>query len=266
MRRPFCRLLFVPGLLMLIACVDSLAGGEEIGGQSTWKVVAASETTDAESRNSLPEWEEPASDWKITPPTTPVAPRTQAQPPVASPSATVPSPAPQPTAAQPPARPMVRPIIPSRQLSAARQQESSTVQITNEQIRAALGYANGTVNSQGASQMSRRTPAVFTPQPTRRQGKPFQVVSRDPTITPWLDEFRDENLSQLPNYFTYVRPQFDQLETNRRNRADLTHLQREVLNVSNGAVGPQYGTSGLPSTGHAPRYMDTAQFYSRWAN
>jgi hypothetical protein len=159
---------------------------------------------------------------------------------------------------------MPRPLIPSRQLAAANRGETVAAQLAEEQVRAALGYNPNAMPGQAVVQMPRRTPIVPSPQVARRQTKPFQTLMRDPTINPWLNLDRLENLVELPNYFTFVRPQLDQMETNRRSRADILHLQREVQNVSTSVVGPQYGATALPGTGHSARFMDTAQFYGRW--
>jgi hypothetical protein len=262
MRQRTCSLFLVPSLLALVSGASVPAYGEE-GGESSWKIVSASEdANDYQARSPLPAWEEPPAALEDAPARSTFVPRTQPVAPVAPRATTLQPTPPQPVATQVPVRPAARPIIPSRQLTAARQQHSATNQLTNEQIRAALSRAG--LNNQGTSQMQRRSSIGSAVPVAGRQGKPFQVVSRDPTITPWLDLFRDEDLSQLPNYFTFVRPQFNQLEINRRNQADLNHLQREVQGVSAGVAGPQYGASGLPATGHRPRYMDTAQFYGRW--
>jgi hypothetical protein len=95
-----------------------------------------------------------------------------------------------------------------------------------------------------------------------RQGKPFQTVYREPTVSPYLNLHRDEvNNEGAPNYFAFVRPQLDQIEANRAQQREIQQL-RGQLPANSTVVGPQYRTSDLPGTGTPARYMDTAQFYS----
>jgi hypothetical protein len=159
---------------------------------------------------------------------------------------------------------MHRPLIPSRQLAAANRGQMLSGPVSNEQARSVIGYNGSATSSQTVTQMPRRTPIVPSPRSAHRQGKPFQTMRRDPTISPWLTLDRSEDYVELPNYFTFVRPQLDQLETNRRSQADILHLQREVQSVSTSVVGSQRGSAGVPPTGHTARFMDTAQFYGRW--
>jgi hypothetical protein len=259
MRRLSYRPLCFSGLLLLMACSLSPAFGQDHAGQSTWKIVAAPESSDAPAvpQNTSSKWEE-----AYAPPAPLERPAARLPSgPTASSRSSQPT---SPSALQATPQPLPRPIIPSRQLDAANRGEMPSTPLTNEQVRAALGYNGNAASGQTVTQMRRRTPIVPSPQSARREGKPFQTLMRDPTITPWLNLYRFEDLSELPNYFALVRPQLDQLDTNYRNQSDITHLQREVRNVSTAVVGPQYGTAGMPPTGHTARFMDTAQFYGRW--
>jgi len=254
-RHLFC----FPGLLLLMACWLSPAMGQDDAGESTWKIVAAPESGDESfvSPDASSVWEEPYA------PPAPLA-RPAARPPL--PSAANPAPAPfaPPSTAKAAPSPLPRPLIPSRQLAAANRGERLSAPLSEEQVRAALEYINSMASSQ-TSQARRRTPSVPSAQPDSRNGKPFQTLEGDPVISPWLNLDRSEDAVELPNYFTFVRPQFQQIETNRRAQADIQFLHREVQNVSTAVVRPQYGSGSLPPTGHTARFNDTAQFYGRWS-
>jgi hypothetical protein len=71
-----------------------------------------------------------------------------------------------------------------------------------------------------------------------------------------LNLYRDEERGVgIPNYFTYVRPQLEQLEANRTQQRELQQL-RGQLHSASAATAPQFNTQRS-----AARYMDTAQFY-----
>lgn len=93
--------------------------------------------------------------------------------------------------------------------------------------------------------------------PKHPRGKPFQGVQNDPTVSPYLNLYRsDDNANNLPNYFAFVRPQLEQIETNRQQTAELQKLRGQVQNMSSGGAGQP--STNMPSSA---RYMDTAQFY-----
>jgi hypothetical protein len=115
------------------------------------------------------------------------------------------------------------------------------------------------------SQMPRRTPIRPAESgPVRQQGKPFQAISQDPTVSPYLNLHRAENDEEgAPNYFAFVQPQMDQIEAGRRQQAEILRLQRQMQNNVRSAGGAGRGVA-LPNSGVAARYRDTAQFYSGW--
>jgi hypothetical protein len=135
-------------------------------------------------------------------------------------------------------------------------------QVTN-QTRQALSFYGGYAARATLSQQPRRTPIqASAPRPLFRQAKPFQNLTPEPTVSPYLNLHRDEtNNEGAPNYFAFVRPQLQQLEANRMQQRDLQQL-RGQLQATSTVVGPQYQATGLPGTGTPARYMDTAQFYN----
>jgi hypothetical protein len=135
-------------------------------------------------------------------------------------------------------------------------------QVTN-QTRQALGFYGGSSARATLSQFPRRTPIQpSAPRMVRRQAKPFQNVERDPTISPYLHLDREEDESQgIPNYFTFVRPQIEQLQTNRMQQRDIQQLRGQLQSMSSTVVGPQYQAGPAAGVSTPARFMDTAQFY-----
>jgi hypothetical protein len=129
--------------------------------------------------------------------------------------------------------------------------------------RQALNFYGGYSARTTLSQQPRRTPIRAAPaMPMSRQVKPFQTVHREPTVSPYLNLHRDErNNEGAPNYFSFVRPQIEQLEANRRQQRDYQQLSGQLQGLSATVVRPQYQSTELPGTGTPARYMDTAQFY-----
>lgn len=127
------------------------------------------------------------------------------------------------------------------------------------QARQALGFYG---RSSTPSQLPRRAPIQPSgPRPMRRQTKPFQNIERDPAISPYLNLDRNEDDAQgVPNYFTFVRPQLEQLQTNRMQQREIQQLRGQLQGMSS-VNGPQYQATGSAGTGASARFMDTAQFY-----
>lgn len=89
------------------------------------------------------------------------------------------------------------------------------------------------------------------------KSKPFSNVGSTPTISPYLNLFRDEtDNNAAPNYYAFVRPQQDQFDANRQQQAQMQQLQRQVRQAT--YTSPSTGMSG------GARYGDTGRFYSGW--
>lgn len=94
-------------------------------------------------------------------------------------------------------------------------------------------------------------PAVGNQKP-----KPFANVGSTPTISPYLNLFRDETENATPNYYAFVRPQQDQYDANRQQQSQLQQLQRQVRQAT-------YQSPATNVAGGA-RFGDTGRFYSGW--
>ena len=111
---------------------------------------------------------------------------------------------------------------------------------------------------QRPSLASRRATPIL---PKRPASKPFTEAAQRPTVSPYLNLYREQDAESLPNYFAFVRPQLQQQRASRRQQAELHRLRGQIQRVSYDAAQP--GTYGaMPATGHRARYLDTAQFYS----
>lgn len=86
--------------------------------------------------------------------------------------------------------------------------------------------------------------------------KPFNTIVQTPTLSPYLNLYREEAEDAAPNYHTFVRPMQRQQETNRRQINQLQQLQQQVRQAS--YAPPASGGSG------AARYGDTGHFYGGW--
>lgn len=91
--------------------------------------------------------------------------------------------------------------------------------------------------------------------------KPFSSIRSQPTVTPYLNLFREEQIEDIPNYYTYVRPQLQQQQTNRQQHAELQRLQQQLQQTRLGSPAAPAGTTGMRQ---AARYGDTGQFYGGW--
>ena len=127
-----------------------------------------------------------------------------------------------------------------------------------------LNFHGGYSARAAMNQMPRRPPIRPNGgQPLRQAVKPFETVQEEPTISPYMNLYRDDDAMTAPNYYTFVRPQMQQLETNREQQRELERLRRQVQVMSTAPSGAQRPVtySGASS---AARYMDTAQFYAGW--
>lgn len=92
--------------------------------------------------------------------------------------------------------------------------------------------------------------------------KPFSSIRSQQTVSPYLNLFREEQIEDIPNYYTYVRPQLQQQQTNRQQHAELQRLRQQVQQTRFGSpTAPPAGTTGMRQ---AARYGDTGQFYGGW--
>ncbi len=132
--------------------------------------------------------------------------------------------------------------------------------ITN-QTRQALEFYGGRSAIRTLNEMPRRT--AIQPSSTGQisyNGKPFQMAHSGPTVSPYLNLFRDETerSESVPTYYSFVRPQLEAQAASEQQQREIQNLQRQVH------TGGRIGTTAVPGAGTQARYMDTAQFYGGW--
>jgi len=135
--------------------------------------------------------------------------------------------------------------------------EPSEAQNQTQQV---LNFYGGRSAARTLSQMPRRS--AIQPASAgqiQHNGKPFHGTSTGPTVSPYLNLFREEQgaTDPVPSYYTFVRPQLEQQASYQQQQREIELLQRQV---QGGAA------TGRPITGGGTqaRYFDTAQFYGGW--
>jgi len=182
--------------------------------------------------------------------------------PIEEPALLEPLEAPEPAATLPPPPPLQTPQLDKFEAKAAIHTTPAPPR-PMPTSRPVVRYYVGHSAREAMSRFPRRTPIEPSgPRLVQRQGKPFQNVERESTISPYLYlEQDDETRQDIPNYFTYVRPQLEQQEANRVQRRAMQQLNGQMQSMSSTAVGPQYQAGRSFGTGAPARFMDTAQFY-----
>ncbi|HEY4235483.1 MAG TPA: hypothetical protein VGM76_18775 [Lacipirellulaceae bacterium] len=139
------------------------------------------------------------------------------------------------------------------------------------QTRQALGFYGGQSALATLNQIPHMTPAptgFAPPQPAGQAIKPFQYATERPTLSPYLNLYRDDKGSQgVPNYYAFVQPQLEEQAAQQRQQIQSQRQQRR----GQSAASPARGTAAVPSqvappigNNTAAHFMDTAQFYSGW--
>jgi hypothetical protein len=131
---------------------------------------------------------------------------------------------------------------------------------TNNRIRMPVGFYASPAARSTLSQLPGPAPVQSAPrlQANRRGGKPFQAVPTQPTISPYLYLNAGANTSNpMTNYFAFVRPQLEQVESGRQQQREIQQLRSQLQKISAGGAGSQPSAN----SNAAAHYMDTAQFY-----
>jgi hypothetical protein len=95
-----------------------------------------------------------------------------------------------------------------------------------------------------------------------RANRPFEGFSPAPTISPYLNLFREDLDGQSDlNYQTLVRPQLQQQATNERLQRETLDLNRRLQSM---AAQPDFnpaGSQSMPATGHQTVFMYHGHYY-----
>jgi len=134
---------------------------------------------------------------------------------------------------------------------------SSLNQISLQNARAQVGNFGQASARQGS------TPSRIPTLSPGRTAKPFSSVSSSPTVSPYLNLFRDDlDGSGDFNYQTLVRPQFQQLATNQQfQRQNLEISQRVQAISAQSAYGNPAGSESQYPTGHQTAFGYYSRFY-----
>jgi hypothetical protein len=130
---------------------------------------------------------------------------------------------------------------------------------TINQTRMPAGFYASPAARSTLNQLPGPAPVQSAPrlQNTRRGGKPFQAISPQSTISPYLYMNAGTNTATpITNYLAFVRPQMEQAESGRQQQREIQQLRSQLQKMSSNGPGSQSVNSNP-----AARYMDTAQFY-----
>ncbi len=102
----------------------------------------------------------------------------------------------------------------------------------------------------------------------QRGQRPQRFQPSRPTVSPYLNLFRNNN-SPVPNYYTFVRPELNQMQVNQqqqqlllRQSAEIQGLQQNLLQAQ--TAGPVSGTSSWFQTpGSRSTFMNTGGYFGR---
>jgi len=137
---------------------------------------------------------------------------------------------------------------------------SSLNSISMHNARAQVGNygqssAQRSQSSLGASRMPSLAPG--------RSSKPFSAVSSSPTVSPYLNLFREDFEGGGDfNYQTLVRPQFQQLATNQQFQRQNSELSQRVQSISaQSAFQNPAGSESQYPTGHQTAFGYYGSFY-----
>ena len=92
-----------------------------------------------------------------------------------------------------------------------------------------------------------------------RGAKPFTAVRPDPTVSPYMNLFLEEDRFAAPNYFAFVRPQLQQLNTNRLQQQEFQQLRRGLRGVELTSGSQPLSPGGQAI--HQARFQNTGHFY-----
>lgn len=130
----------------------------------------------------------------------------------------------------------------------------------NNRTRMPAGFYASPAARSTLNQVPGPAPVQSAPrlQANRRGGKPFQALPSQSPISPYLYLNAGGNASNpVTNYFAFVRPQLDQVESGRQQQREIQQLRSQLQKMSAGGAGSQQSAN----SNSAAHYMDTAQFY-----
>jgi len=137
---------------------------------------------------------------------------------------------------------------------------TSLNQLSLQNARAQVGnFGQASAQRQSSSLTASRVPTLAP----GRASKPFSNVGSSPTVSPYLNLFRDDlDGSGDFNYQTLVRPQFQQLATNQQFQRQNMEISQRVQAISaQSAYGNPAGSESQYPTGHQTAFGYYSRFY-----
>jgi hypothetical protein len=148
------------------------------------------------------------------------------------------------------------PVRPRRVTPAANPVSPAPIDPTADRV---LNFYGGEQARRTLAQMpTRATGTTSVGRPMVRNTKPFNTVVKTPTVSPYLNLYREDEGDAAPNYYAFVRPQQDQMEANARAAASLQRLQGQLRQAEGRPMG------GNTVNSAASRYGDTGRYYGNW--
>lgn len=114
----------------------------------------------------------------------------------------------------------------------------------------------GAARQMAADASARRAARLGLRRTAPTTAKPFNTLVHSPTVSPYLNLYRETEDEAAPNYYAFVRPQLEQQAQNDSQAKQLQSLQRQL----------QQATFNAPVAAPRPaaRFGDTGRFYEGW--
>jgi hypothetical protein len=110
----------------------------------------------------------------------------------------------------------------------------------------------------GSSRVGMASPASLS--------KPFTQISPQPTVSPYMNLFRDDFSGESDlNYQTLVRPMLQQQQFNQQIQQQSTEISRRLQSISAQTNFNPQGSTTQPPTGHPTVFMYYGHFYPQAA-
>jgi hypothetical protein len=127
-----------------------------------------------------------------------------------------------------------------------------------------LGFYN---NPQAAATLSQIPATPPVPRPVTRlvyaPRKPYQGLTQESTLSPYLNLFRDDDAQALPSYHMFVRPRIEQRQINAQQQREVERINRTVRTLEYEQSVRPGPAGGIPATGHGTRFLNTAGYYAQ---
>jgi hypothetical protein len=120
------------------------------------------------------------------------------------------------------------------------------------------------IGAAATNQFVRPAAISGTPRGVLPIAKPFQPAFQRPTVSPYLNLYREELDDSLPNYFAFVLPQLRQEEFAYQQQMELARLQQQLQ--ARGAAGlpapPVETAQSQDPHNYRARFMNTGHYFS----